>query len=353
MTRLPRPDFPRTLAEFHRMFPSERDCFEYLLRSRWSGQEAACPSCGAGRFFVRGDRLGVACASCRHVLSATAGTVMHRTRLPLRTWLLAAWLVITDKRGSSAKQVQRQLGVSYETAYMILQRLRAAMVHPHREPLHGQVEVDETFVGGVRHGRRGREMDAARMGKFIVLGAVEVLCGPHADMGGLRRPGRIRLRHVADNRAGTLLEFVSDCVAVGSTVVSDGNRSYRAVEGAGYIHRVESTSVGTPRNEVLSRAHLVFSNLKTWLAGTFHGRVEAKHLQGYLNEFCFRFNRRDNLPAAFQTALGIAPWVTGPTYSGLYAEGPGRYQHVREPISRLDPAPTHRAQVGGEVYSAR
>ena len=256
---------------------------------------------------------------------------MHRSRLTLSAWLLAAWLLVTDKRGVSAKQVQRQLGVTYETAYMVLQRLRASMVHPDRQRLRGRIEVDETFVGGVKHGRRGRELWAGKEGKFIVLGAVEVRSGLGEALEELRRPGRIRLRLVADNRAATLLDFVSDSAVAGSTIVTDGNSSYRGVEDLGYLHRIESTALGTPQKEVLTRAHLAFSNLKTWLAGTFHGRVEGKHLQGYLNEFCFRFNRRDNLPAAFQTVLGLAPLVKGPTYADLYAEGPERFLHAREP----------------------
>jgi len=330
------------------MFRTERDCFEFVLHSRWpEAGGGSCPRCGPTRFHPREDRLALACASCKRYQSATSGTVMHRSRLPLSAWLLSAWLLTTDKRGVSAKQLQRQLGTSYATAYMVLQRLRAAMVHPDRRRLHGRIEVDETFVGGVRHGRRGREMRPGKEGKFVVLGAVEVRSGLGGDLEAFRRPGRIRLRHVADNRASTLLDFVADTATPGSKIVTDGNPSYRGVVDLGYLHGIESTALGTPQKEVLTRAHLAFSNLKTWLAGTFHGRVEGKHLQGYLNEFCFRFNRRDDLPAAFQTVLGIAPLVRGPTYAGLHANGPERFLHVREP----EP-PFGRAQVGVRVRSA-
>jgi transposase-like protein len=221
---------------------------------------------------------------------------------------------------------------------MVLQRLRAATVHPDRERLRGRVEVDETFVGGVRHGRSGKEMKPGKTGKFIVVGAVEVRSGLGVDLEELRRPGRLRLRHVPDNQGATLLDFITDTAVPGSTIVTDGNTSYRGVEGLGFLHGVESTSQGTPQEEVLTRVHLAFSNLKTWLAGTFHGRVEAKHLQGYLNEFCFRFNRRNNLCAAFQTVLGIAPLVRGPTYADLYADGPDRFLHVREAPGTFGPA---------------
>jgi hypothetical protein len=253
---------------------------------------------------------------------------MHRSRLPLGTWLLAAWLVVTDKRGISAKQLERQLGVSYETAYMVLQRLRAAMVDPERGRLHGTVEVDETFVGGVRHGRRGREMRPETAGKFVVVGAVEVRRSLRpADMKEILRPARLRLRCVPDKGAANLVRFVEDVLDPGTTVWTDANPSYAGLGDRGYRHGIQSTSLGMAQDAVLPHLHLAFSNLKTWLAGTFHGRVEAKHLQGYLNEFCFRFNRRDDLFAAFQTLLGIAARVDGPAYAGIYAEGPDRFIH--------------------------
>jgi len=245
---------------------------------------------------------------------------MEGTKLPLSTWLQAAYLMVTDKRGISAKQLQRDLGLrGYETAYTLLQRLRAATVDPDRERLHGSVEVDETFLGGVRHGKKGRELFGGKEGKFVVLGAVEVR--PSG------RPARLRLRHVEDLRARTLLKFVKDCVEPGSLVTTDGNPSYRGVTRLGMTHGIQSTALGHPQEAVLRYLHLAFSNLKTWYAGTYHGRVEAKHLQGYLNDFCFRFNRRDDLFLAFRTVLGIAGRVRGPTLAGLYDQGPERYVH--------------------------
>jgi transposase-like protein len=245
---------------------------------------------------------------------------MENSKLPLSTWLQAAYLLVTDKRGISAKQLQRDLGLrGYETAYTLLQRLRAATVDPDRERLHGSVEVDETFLGGVLHGKKGRELFGGKEGKYVVLGAIEVR--PSG------RPARLRLRHVEDLRARTLMKFVKDCVEPGSVVTTDGNPSYRGVTRLGMTHGVQSTALGHPQEAVLRYLHLAFSNLKTWYAGTYHGRVEAKHLQGYLNEFCFRFNRRDDLFLAFRTVLGIAGRIRGPTLTGLYSEGPGRFVH--------------------------
>jgi ISXO2 transposase-like protein/transposase-like zinc ribbon protein len=311
------------------MFRDERDCFEFVLRSRWPEEASCgCSSCGGTRFYRVERRLVLACAGCKRPQSATAGTVMHGTHLPLSTWLLAAWILVTDKRGVSAKQLQRQLGIRYETAYMVLQRLRAAMVDPDRSRLHGAVEVDETFVGGVRHGRRGREMKPGKEGKFVVAGAVEVRVAiRRTDRTEVRFPARLRLRLVSDKGAANLLGFVKDVVDPGTNVWTDASPSYAGLDDLGFPHGIQSTSLGMPQSQVLPHLHLAFSNLKTWLAGTFHGRVEAKHLQGYLNEFCFRFNRRDNLFAAFQTLLSLAPKVTRPAYADLYSEGPERFLH--------------------------
>ncbi len=326
---MPRPEFPRSLPEFFKTFHDEKACLRFVVESRWP-EGVGCPKCGTEKVYARKDRLaGLECSSCGYTFSATSGTVMENTKLPLCTWLQAAYLMVTDKRGISGKQLQRDLGLrGYETAYTLLQRLRAAMVNPERERLNGAVEVDESFVGGVRHGRRGREMQTDREGKFVVLGAIEVRAALRpSDMKEVHRPARLRLRVVPDKSARNLLKFVREVVEPGTLVWTDANPSYDPLEGLGFNHMIQSTTLGMPQDAVLPHLHLAFSNLKTWLAGTFHGRVEAKHLQGYLNEFCFRFNRRDNLYAAFQTVLGIAGKVKGPTLGGLYASGPGRFIH--------------------------
>ncbi len=242
---------------------------------------------------------------------ATAGTVMHRSKQPLSVWLTAAFLLVTDKRGISAAQVQRALGLRYETAFQILHKLRAAMVAPHRDLLCGRVDVDETYVGGSREGPRGR----GALGKMIVLGAVE----KHGQ-----RSGRLRLRHVQNTTGATLMRFIQESIEPGSTVVTDANNSYNRVWGLGYHHVIESTARGDDPEDVLPGLHLAISNLKTWLKGTFHGAAGAKHLQAYLNEYVFRFNRRGNLQAAFQRLLGLGLGARGPTYAGLYG---GRWKH--------------------------
>lgn len=324
-----RPTFPRSLPEFFRMFPDEEAALRFVVESRWP-EGVGCPKCGHEGAYPRKDRRGgLECVGCGHTFSATAGTVMENTKLPLSTWLRAAYLMVTDKRGISACQLQRALGLGgYETSYMLLHRLRAATVNPGRERLHGSVEVDETFVGGVRHGRKGREMNPEKEGKFVVVGAIEVRRALRpSDMKEVHRPARLRLRHVPHKDARHLLGFVEDVVEPASMIWTDASPTYAPLESLGYSHGIQSTTLGMPQDIVLPALHLAFSNLKAWLHGTFHGAVEAKHLQGYLNEFCFRFNRRDNLCAAFQTVLGIAGRVKGPTHEALYDTGPDRFLH--------------------------
>ena len=238
----------------------------------------------------------------------TAGTVLHRTRVPLRQWFAAAYLVTTHTPGFSAAQLQRQLGLGrYETAWTMLQRLRRAMLRPERGRLSGVVEVDEAYVGGVEEGRRGgRWRDSA---KSIVVGAVEVRG---------RGSGRVRLAVVGDLSAASLAAFVEASVAPGSVVLTDGWQGYAPLRHA-YDHR-PSTVGGDPRNaaKLLPRVHRTFSNLETWLKGTHHG-VGAKHLPHYLDEFVFRSNRRRTPMAAFQSLLGLSMQHPPTTYQMLYA----------------------------------
>ncbi len=324
-----RPAFPRSLPEFFKMFPDEKECLKFIHESRWPQGGPKCSKCGSQTCWARKDRVGgLECGECGYTFSATAGTVMKNTKLPLSTWLQAAYLIVTDKRGISAKQLQRDLGIKrYETAYTLLQKLRAAMVSPKRSRLHGVIEVDETLIGGPVPGKRGRGT-AGPGKKAIVVGAVEVRSFVHRRSGQTRtRPGRIRLRLVDDFKAKTLLGFVEGCVEPGTLVFTDDLSSYDRLADMGYEHQVESTTLGMEQDAVLPHLHLVFSNLKTWLEGTFHGSVSQKHLQGYLNEFAFRFNRRGNLYAAFQTLLSIAPKVKAPTRNEIYATGSKRFQH--------------------------
>jgi transposase-like protein len=211
----------------------------------------------------------------------------------------------------SALQIQRQLGIaSYQTAFTMLHKLRAAMVREGRDQLSGTVEVDETYIGGPEPGKPGR----GAAGKVIVAGAVDI----HG-----RYANRVRLRVIPNVTSETLYGFIKDNVEEGSTIKTDEWSGYSRVR-LEYEHSVSAS---------LPHIHRVFSNLKVWLLGTHHG-VSPQHLQAYLNEFTFRFNRRGTPMAAFQTVLGLAKERTGPTYKGLYGVKKGRsmWVHPRNPI---------------------
>ena len=301
-----RPSFPQTLLEFQRRFSGDAECRRYLLESRWpSGY--SCPRCNHREAYELRSRALLKCKVCGYQTSATAGTVLHGSKIPLRTWFWAAYLVTTHTPGFSALQLQRQLGLSrYETAWAMLQKLRRAMVRPERGHISGKVEVDETYVGGVEEGRRGGRLRKST--KSIVVAAVEVRG---------RGSGRIRLAVVGDVSAASLVPFVEGAVEPGSILLTDGWQGYAPLRKR-YDHR--PTTQGDPKNAVqlLPRVHRAFSNLKTWLAGTHHG-VSPKHLPHYVNEFVFRFNRRRTPMAAFQSLLGLTAQHPPTTYKMLYS----------------------------------
>ena len=222
------------------------------------------------------------CEPCRRRVSVTAGTIFHRTRTPLTIWFAAAWHMTSAKNGVSAKTLHRLLGFgSYQTAWTMLHRFRTAMVRPGRDRLAGDVEVDETFIGGIRPGKRGRGAE----GKALVAVAVESL-SPKGF-------GRCRLRTIPNAQAPTLRSFLLDCVEPGSVIVTDGLVSYPPAIRSDYGHRPFPVSgSGSQAHGVLPGVHRIASLVKRWLLGTHQGAVEEDHLQAYLDEFAFRFNRR-------------------------------------------------------------
>jgi hypothetical protein len=253
---------------------------------------------------------------------------MERSHIPLSTWFWAAYLVSSQTPGLSAVQFQRQLGLSrYETAFGILHKLRAAMVRPDQDRIGGHpdqhVEVDETWVGGRTRGE-GRGVHH----KVLVAAAVEVR---HREPGTAqdnrrdgRYAGRVRLAIAADRSAEALGGFVKSAVERGTLVVTDDWGGYGGLRKDGYDHHAIA-QCGDPEvsEEFMPIVHLVFSNLKSWLNGIHHG-VSAKHLQAYLNEFTFRFNRRFYPFNAFRSLLGLAGDATAPTKAELYS---GEWRH--------------------------
>ena len=309
---MPRPDFPKTIFEFNQWFPGEVACVQFLIQSRWP-DGFVCPRCGYNQYFWQKTRNLLQCKQCAYQTSPTSGTVMHRTKIPLRVWFHAAYLVTTLTPGMSALQFQRQVGLpNYATAFNMLHKLRASMVRTGRSTLNGIVEVDETYIGGKHPGKSGRGAE----GKVIVVGAVDVH-GKYAN--------RVRLKVIPNVAGVTLVGFIRDNVLEGSTIHTDDWPGYSKLGISGYHHVVTEGE--------LIHIHRVFSNLKTWLIGTHHG-VSPQHLQAYLNEYTFRFNRRGTPMAGFQTVLGLAKGRLGPTYRGLYsvAKGETEWVHPSNPV---------------------
>jgi transposase-like protein len=232
----------------------------------------------------------------------TAGTIFDKTRTPLTTWFEAAWHLTTAKNGMSAKTLERTLGTSYRVAWTMLQRFRVAMVDAERKQLSGDVEVDETFVGGVKQGSK-RGLGTT---KNIVVIAVEI-----------KKPkgfGRVRMRHVQFTSGSSLLPFIRDVLAPGTVVHTDGWHGYSKLPEYGYKHKITVlSSSGDPAHVSMPGVHRVSSLLKRWVLGTHQGSIVPRHLQSYLEEFTFRFNRRTSRSRGlvFRRLLEQAV-VTGP-----------------------------------------
>lgn len=270
-------NYPRNLTEFDKYFSTESDCREYLFRLRWPNG-FHCPQCSHKKAWTIGVGL-YECPYCGHQTSVTAGTIFQDTRKPLKLWFQAIWYVVGQKNGVSALGLQRVLGITrYETVWIWLHKLRAAMVRPSRDRLSGAVEVDETYIGGKRHGKRGR----GAVDKSLVFIAVE-------DKG--NHFGRIRLRRIVDASATSLISAVKASVVPGSVVRTDGWSGYSGLASESYKHSVVRQSADIGEN-MLPLANRVAALLKRWLQGTHQGAVRVSHLNYYLDEFTFRFNRR-------------------------------------------------------------
>lgn len=272
-------DYPRTVTEFEARFSVEEACRDYLARMRWP-EGFRCPRCGYDKASVIRGIL-FQCCRCRRQTSVTAGTIFQDIRKPLTMWFRAMWYVTSQKNGASALGIQRVLGLgSYQTAWLWLHKLRRAMVRPDRDRLSGWIEVDETYLGSREEGRIGRGHAA----KALIVIAVQ------ADGKAI---GRIRMRSIPDASAESLHGFVKDCVEPGSTVHTDGWLGYSGLRKEGYDHEITRRG-GNPQDasKLLPRVHRVISLLKRWLLGTHQGAVSQQHLEYYLDEFTFRFNRR-------------------------------------------------------------
>ena len=277
-------DYPETYQEFLDWFDSEESCRLYLRKCRWP-DGYICSRCGSAKEPWITSRGYLHCRECQHEVSVTAGTVFHRTRMPLRTWFAVAWFVTSQKDGASALGLQNALGIqSYQTAWTCLHKLRSAMVRPGRDRLSGRIEVDESYFGGRDEGgKRGRGSGK----KAIVAVAVEL----HSPKGF----GRIRMQRIPDVTKESLIPFVCGLAKKGSEIRTDGWASYNTLPAHGYLHhRSVISESGDPAHISMPAVHRVVALAKRWLLSTHQGAASGKHLDYYLDEYTFRFNRRSS-----------------------------------------------------------
>lgn len=296
-------EFPKTAPAFEARFKTEDDCRAYWIKARWGGKPA-CVRCSSTRVWTIRAGTTFECADCGHQTSLTSGTVLEKTRKPLKMWFRAIFEISTRRTGISAKDLQRIMGFgSYETAWTWLHKLRSAMVRSDSEPLGPFVEMDEALVGG----KGGPH-------KQLVLAAAET-------------DGRVRLAHAGNNDTDTCKRFADGEVAVDAAVTTDGQASYNSTSlGDRHHDAVVQTKEEKREADCVQSCHWTISLLKRWLLGTHAGAVKPKHLQAYLDEFVFRHNRRKTDGVARIAARVIQSAVRKPplTMKALVNSAPHR-----------------------------
>lgn len=271
-------DFPKNQIEFDKRFLTEQNCLDYLIKIRWPN-DFICPKCQSVDYWSL-SRNRYFCQKCHKEVTPISGTIFHKSTKPLTIWFRALWWMVAQKNGVSAKGLQKILGLgSYQTAWTWLHKFRRLMIIPGREMLKGTVEIDETFVGGKKPGKRGRGAE----GKSIVIVGVEIK---------EKATGRIRLSLIPDASKKSLHGFINNNIEKGTTIITDDWNGYRNIYKKGYQHIVENKKVKDGDEEILPNVHRVASLLKRWLLGTHQSYLNKNKLEYYLDEYTFRYNRR-------------------------------------------------------------
>jgi transposase-like protein len=286
-------------------FKTEKDCRDHYFNIKWP-MGFVCPKCGHTEYSFIESRNLYQCKKCSHQASLTAGTIMHKSHTPLRQWFCAIFLVVHDKRGISAKQLSKDINISYYTAWLMLQKLRSAMgQRDAKYILGGTIEMDDAFFGApTEGGKRGRGTD-----KTPALIALEVNKQGH--------PGHIKLEVVGSVDGQTIKSMAVRRIKPGSEIVTDGLNSYKKLEEANYEH--EGINFSPEENpDHLHWLHIIISNLKALIGGTYHG-LDMKHLQRYFDEFCYRFNRRKFEKQLFDRLLFACAESSSITYRQIVA----------------------------------
>ena len=290
-----------SLYDFLKQFPTEEECFQYIVSKRWP-DGFRCPKCGNTAAYFIAKHRRFQCTACRRQTSVTAGTVFHRMRHPLLTLFWAVYLIATSKKGISAMELKRKLGIkSYQTAWLLLHKIRFAMASSQLFPLTGDVEADETFIGGSRPGKRGR----GAVGKIPVAAVVET---------DGKTMGRAYIETIDAATTENLTSFLSRNLSPGVKVTTDGLNVYGFLSSNfQHVPRIRSRQSD---DDTLPKVHILISNLKMWLRGTYNC-LPSKHLQHYLDEFIFRFNRRWKLENIFDKLLVRCIATPSITYAEL------------------------------------
>jgi transposase-like protein len=270
--------YPQNQIEFEQMFTTEKQCLDYLKELRFQNGYS-CPKCNHAEYWQNNRGLMV-CKCCKYELSITSGTIFHKSKLSLVVIYRVLWWMVAQKNGVSASGLQRILGLgSYRTAWTWLHKFRRLMVFPGREKLSGKIEVDETFVGGKKSGKRGRGSE----GKSLVVIAIELM---------EKGTGRLRLSLVPDASKKSLGKFISTNIKTGSTLITDGWKGYKDLSNKGYKHIIEEKTKELDGEKILHNVHRIAALLKRWLLGTHQNYIGEQYLSYYLDEYTFRYNRR-------------------------------------------------------------
>jgi len=270
-------EFPKDLGEFERRFPDEESCRQFLIDLRWAGAPR-CGKCGFNQTWKLSNGR-FECKRCGYQISVTAGTLFHRTQKPLKLWFRAMWEIASRKNGINACELQRLMGfASYGTAWTWLHKLRRAMAGRTKGALDGEVLGDDAYIGGRARGKKA-------FGRGTEKSAVVVAAQ--------KRGGRARLGHIPDTTARSLIGFYNFHLNESARLTTDAHRAFVSQKYMRHNHeRIVIKYLPASASDPLGLCHIVVALLKRWWLGTYHGSISRKHLQAYLEEFEFRFNRR-------------------------------------------------------------
>jgi transposase-like protein len=291
--------------QFQKMFSTELKCWKYLVKKRWP-HGFICPRCGRQRAYYLAHRNLFQCQGCHYQTSVTANTIFHKTRTPLKKWFWAIYLVATHKNGIAARHIHRQLNIRFKTAWTMVHKIRQAMKKGNEQYLlKGLIEMDDSYFGGrAVSGKVGRGSGHKR----IVLTAVEVPDN--------KKPRFAALKTLQDLSAKELESCLHKLVDPHQIVKTDGYSSYKILPNIGHFHYPKVLKEKSIIQEHLPWVHILISNVKNALRATFHG-VSAKHLQRYLDEFTYRFNRRFSDSNIFDQLLTTCVYSKTITFAEL------------------------------------